>query len=508
MAKKRGLLFPRGKNLTSERAQGAIKALCVQTKPFFDRQRAQILRVDAWTKGEQYDLTSTVSFDSQQVEGRPFMPRSGRSDEVGDLATRAPAPWGKLIVSSLAQTIYWESARVSGMAEDAEMDCWSVLQENNWGSKQIPHTRATIGHGISYVRALPAKSPLTGEKSANIKALSGLTTFCSYDESDDDWPAFAIEVEDVSFADVNDQEWTNIKFTDDVAMHSLKFKNDGSDIEDYVYNGVLIEHETGVCPYVRYANLMDLDGNAMGEISPIIPLLRRIDQDTFDRLVVQRFGAWKVRYIAGMAEPDTDEKRRAQAMVLRAQDILIASDPDTHFGTLDETPLDGFISATDADLRVLAAVTQTPPHHLLGLSSNLQAEALAAAEGGLQRKSTDYKIYSSSSNTQLLRLIAIIRGKYSEASARTIDIRYRDTESRSFVQAASALTTLATGLKIPVEMLWTRVPGWTDEDSSRAKKLIEQGTLDALFQTAQDEASAQSKQIPEAQGHNGASAQE
>ena len=44
------------------------------------------------------------------------------------------------------------------------------------------------------------------------------------------------------------------------------------------------------------------------------------------------------------------------------------------------------MSALEAHIRHLAAITQTPPHYLLGSLVNLSAEALAAAESGLQRK--------------------------------------------------------------------------------------------------------------------------
>jgi hypothetical protein len=63
-----------------------------------------------------------------------------------------------------------------------------------------------------------------------------------------------------------------------------------------------------------------------------------------------------------------------------------------------------------------------------------------------------------------------------------MQVRWRDTESRSFAQTAQALSVVATGLHVPVEMLWERLPGWTDADSARAKDLIESGAIDALLE--------------------------
>lgn len=483
---------------------GTVLKMVADGMPAFQRQREETLRVDAWTRGTQLERDDPNPHSGFK-EGWPYIPRDSDNKEFDDLASRSPAPWGKLIVSSLAQTIYFESARIKGSAEDSQMESFNTLQANNWAARQIPLTRATIGHGIAYVKVLPAESLLDGPNSALVRPVSALRMAAFYDELDDEWPAYAIEVEDYQI-EVGGRLVTYGKFYDETGVHGFAFEGTGEELKDYVYTGVIGDpHDLGVCPIVKFANLEDLEGRALGEIAPILPLLRRIDQDTFDRLVVQRFGAWKIRYIAGLAKPDSAEGQRAQAMILRMQDLLVAEDKDTQFGAIDGTPVDGFIAATDADLRVLAAVTQTPPHHLLGLSSNLQAEALAAAEAGLQRKSLDFQIYNSGSYQQLLRLIALIKGNRDEAAAAQIDIRYRDTESRSLVQAAQALGTLATQLKMPVEMLWGRVPGWSDEDTERAKRLIEEGGIDQLLATiAQDAeteaAAAAAAAQPPAQG--------
>jgi hypothetical protein len=126
--------------------------------------------------------------------------------------------------------------------------------------------------------------------------------------------------------------------------------------------------------------MLDLEARADGEVDPYIAVAGRINQTVADRLIVQRFASWKVRTITGMAKPDDLSEADQAKMRLKIEDILIAEDPDTKFGVLPETGLQGFVEARDADIHDLAAVTQIPPYALLtGKMSNLSADALAAA---------------------------------------------------------------------------------------------------------------------------------
>jgi hypothetical protein len=54
-------------------------------------------------------------------------------------------------------------------------------------------------------------------------------------------------------------------------------------------------------------------------------------------------------------------------------------------------------------------------------------------------------------------------------------VLWRDMESRSLSQAADALGKLADSLGVPVEMLWEKIPGWTQNDTTRAREIIEKG---------------------------------
>jgi hypothetical protein len=122
-----------------------------------------------------------------------------------------------------------------------------------------------------------------------------------------------------------------------------------------------------------------------------------------------------------------------------------------------------------------------PPHHLLGVSSNLQAEALAAATEGLQRQAFDFRTNAGEFHEQMARLVAMGEGDYVTAAAFDLRVRWKDTESGSMSQAADALGKLALQLGVPIEMLWERIPGWTDDDVQRAKELVETSQFETLL---------------------------
>ena len=353
--------------------KGVILGLAREHWESYHRSRTKAILLDRWVRGEQYD--ADPDDPQSRFHGKPYSPRES-SEEFENLESLTPTPWGGLIVTSLAQTLYVDGVRRAGTKDN--MSVWDAWQRNRWDSKQTAIHRAAIGLSTAYGLVLPGKDPLTGDKGAKMLARSPKKMAAWYDDDDDEWCQFALEAEPFAQRDSsgNLKYGWNVRLYDEVAVHYLVAHGDGIEEKDWEYVSYE-EHPMKVPPVARLANRLDLDGKATGEIEPILPLLRRVDQDTFDRLIVQRFGAWKVRYIAGMAKPDNETQARMLAMKLRVEDLLISGDHETKFGTLDATPIDGFLAASDADLRTLAAITQTPPHHLLGLSSNLQAEALA-----------------------------------------------------------------------------------------------------------------------------------
>lgn len=396
---------------------------------------------------------------------KPHAPRHA-TPEYKTLAERAQTPWLGLVVTSVAQGMYVSGYRRADEQDNAKS--WRWWQANEMDGRQIALHRAMLAYGHAYTSVLPGVS-VFGEKMPVIRGHSPRRMMTFYREPEhDDWPHYALRADP---AKVDGGKGWAIKLYDDNDVYYLNADQGGSSFT-WVESR---EHGLGVCPVVRYANQLDLEGRTPGEVEPFIPVAARIDQTTFDRLVVQRFASWVVRTIAGMAKPDTEADEAATTLLLKIGDLLVSENENTKFGSLPATPLDGFIQACDSDIRILASVSQTPAYEMLGQMANLSAEALAAARASLTAKIGERQRPTGGSHGQTLRLSSHVMGDEEGANDVTAKVKWADTSIRSIAQAADALGKFAQMLGVPLESLWEQIPGWEQQDVDRAKALIAAG---------------------------------
>lgn len=431
-----------------------------QLWPALKAEKERLNRIDRWYRWDH---------------DRPYTPRQA-TREYQQIVRRAQTPFLQLVVTAVAQLLYLDGYRRADEPDD--MAAWDYWQANGLDARQIAVHRAALAYGLSYATVMPGETD-GGAPIPVIRGVSPRRMITFYDDpAEDDWAHYALRAEP---AKVNGSQGYAVRVYDEESVYFLQCSDDGGHFE-YIEDRV---HGAGVCPVVRFANVLDLEGRADGEVEPFIPIAARIDQTIADRLIVQRFSSWKVRTIAGMVQPEnqTTDETAAQKLLLKIEDILIADDPDTKFGTLDATDLGGFIKAKEADIQDLANVSQTPQTQMLGQIANLSAEALAAAEASLDRKVEERKHSFGESWEQTLRLGAAIMGDTEGAADTAAQVRWRDMKPQSLSQAADALGKLATQLAIPVEALWERVPNVTQQDVEHWKLLASQGgAVEALMQ--------------------------
>lgn len=423
--------------------------------PQWDREAERLRRVDRWYRWEQEDI---------------MIPRHA-TREHRKLIELSKTPWLHLVVSVLSQAMFVDGYKSPDAKVDS--DVWRTWQGNKFDARQIPVHRAALAYGYSFVTVLPGQAP-DGSNMAAMRGVSPLHMHAVYaDPADDDWPMYALRV----IPQPSGKHM--LRLYDEEFVYFLSCDKSGMGIE-------FIEarpHGAGVTPVVRYANSLDLDGRAPGEVEPFIPLAARINKTDYDRMLTQHFASWKVRYIAGMARPDDDETTLQQTKIkLRQEDLLIAEDAETKFGTLDASPLDGFINAHETDIETLAAVSQTPTFALTGKVVNLSADAIAAARAQLDQKVAERKVAFGESHAQALRLAARLEGNPDAAFDVMSRVTWQDTSIRTLSAAADGLGKLATMLSVPPDELWSRIPGVSQADVQEWRKKARQGDLVAAIQ--------------------------
>lgn len=429
-----------------------------QLFPGWETEKIRLDRIDRWYRWEQDPIT---------------LPRKA-TQELRQLAELSRVPWLSLVVTATAQAMYVDGYRsqldpAGGPSRDRSdvAPPWRTWMANGMDRRQIAVHRAMLAYGYSFTTVLPGVDPMTGEPQSVMRGVSPRKMFALWDDpAEDDWPQYTMRVVEST------KTGHLVRVYDDTAVHSLRIGTDGSDI---THVDPPMVHESGVCPVVRFANMLDLDGRTPGEVEPFIAVAARINKTAYDRMLVQHFNSWKVRTVSGMAEPDNVDDATRKKLQLRQDDLLVAEDPDTKFGTLDETPIEGLIAGHRADVETLAAVSQTPTHELTGQMANLSAEALAAARASLNQKVVERQKSAGSSHAQTLRLAAAQEGHDEYARDVTGRVTWQDMEIRSMSQAVDALGKAATMLLIPPSALWSRIPGVEKSDVDEWIRLAEEG---------------------------------
>lgn len=411
--------------------------------PKWTAERARLDVIDKWLTGDGEDIRL------------PSM----RDREKKALLEVSRTPWLGLVVTSTAQMLYVNGYRSPESSNDSHP--WKTWRANEMDSRQVPLHRAALGYGYSYLTVLPGDAG--GQARAVMRGVSPRDMLAVYaDPADDEWPMFALKVRRES------PTVTHYSLFDEESEHLLAVE-DGR--VSYIEARI---HGVGVCPVVRYANDLDLEGRTRGEVAPNIPVAARINKTSHDRMLAQHFNSWKVRTATGLDSSMTEEEK-AETKLRVQHDTVLTGEEGVTFGTLPETPLDGIIRAWESDVEALAAVTQTPTHNLTGKMINLSAEALAAAESMLGRKVHERQMLFGAKHEQALRLTAHIEGRREDAEDFLAHATWADLESRSLAQAVDAWGKAVQMLNVPARGVWGRIPGVTKDDVTEWEKIAAEG---------------------------------
>lgn len=413
-------------------ASPLVKFIQNDVRPAWQREKARLKIIQGWMDGSQ-----PVDYKVQ-----------GREDEKRVLLRLAKAPWLSLATSMFSQALYVDGYRGQNKRENA--DIWDTWVLNNFEAQQIAIHRHVVGLGYCYARALPGVGP-DGSDKAFLRAVSPTRGYALFEDPvTDPHPKWFLE------------------FLPD--NHTLRWY-DGETYRDFVPDddkGLRmvdeVEHFAGVTPVVRYTNAVSLDGEPQGDIEPVISLAAKIDKTAYDRLLSQHFNSWRVRWATGVEQGETPEEEDEDLEKLQNNSILSAENPAARFGTLDQTSLEGFITAQEADVKDLFTVLQLPADIAGGQIINVGPDALAAARKGFSQKVFEKQRSIGITHSRLLRLAAVIEGDLEQGADYRARVHWQDPDIRSLAQAADAWGKIVTMLKVPAWAAWSHLPDVDPEE--------------------------------------------
>jgi hypothetical protein len=144
--------------------------------------------------------------------------------------------------------------------------------------------------------------------------------------------------------------------------------------------------------------------------------------------------------------------------------LLVNENPEGRFGSFAESTLAGYLASVEQDVNQLAAITQTPPHYLLGSMVNLSADAIKASEAGLVSKVKRRALHIGEAWEEIMRIALGLIGDPGAADIEA-ETMWADVETRSEAQLVDALVKMGS-LGVPTRELWRRW-GASEQDIGR-----------------------------------------
>jgi hypothetical protein len=393
----------------------------------------------------------------------PYMPKGARK-EYEHLAKRSITNWLPLLSDTYSKGLFCDGYRPAKASENSS--AWSSWQANGLDARQTTAHRGALEYGASYALVLPGS--VQEKRVPYFRPLSPLRSTAWYRDDDDDYPELAYRrlgttADGARLVELFDKE----------ARYTFALPEGGK----WTLSAT-DAHGLGVTPFVRFRDR--LDDEAVGIIRPVINLQDRVNEVVFATLIAMQYASFRQRWATGLAIPEDEEGNAMEPFQAAIDRLWVAEDDKARFGDFAQTEMSGHAALYDSTVRTLAAVAQVSPNILTGELVNVSADALAQMEAATQRKIAEYETIFGESWESGFRLAALAAGDKVGAADVSAEVRWRDTEARSLAQTVDALGKMAQMLSVPVEALWERIPGVTDQDVARWQALKPEDPLAIL----------------------------
>jgi hypothetical protein len=379
------------------------------------------------------------------------------------LLRESAANWCELVVNAVAERLQVTGFRFDG--EGTSDLAWQMWQANcmDADSRLVQVDALVTGQSFVLVQAdedgdnptgvdITAESPFEATvlyaPGDRRKRIAGYKRFGG-DPRDFWWPSW---IGEPSYG------MTEVLITPDVIATWLPGGNQQEPL--------ILPNPSGVVGMIELVPQPRTWGPPRSELTSAISIQDRINTLIFNRLVAADYGSFRQIWATGVkiarqviSGTDADGRPTESTSFVSPYDIganrLLANEnPAAKFGSFPESTLAGYLAAVEQDIQQLAAITQTPPHYLVGKMANLAADAIKAAEAGLVAKVEQRASFIGEGWEEVLRTAFAVLG-HPAADDVAAEVLWRDFEVRSEGQLVDALLKMRT-LGVPIEVLWRK----------------------------------------------------
>ena len=387
------------------------------------------------------------------------------------LVEASKSNWAELVVDATAERLHVIGFRWSG-AESADLEVWDDLWQTNdldAYSEQV-HTESLVW-GYAYVIVWPNDD---GSIRITPEHPSEVITYGPADARDTTTMALKRWLDDWGYWHVTLYTPTAIyKFVSASSVHGAGFPPRSTQWEPRAnYDEPWpLPNPFGVVPVVEFPNNPRMVTGGRSELGTgAVPIIDRINETVFNRLLAANFAAFRQKWVTGMEIPRDPATGQAKEPFNTAVDRLwMSEDPDVKFGEFSEATLKNYIDAAEADIAHLASITRTPAYYLLPRGPMPSGEALKAAETGLVAKVKRRQRFFGEAWEQMLRMALLMQGD-SRATDKSCETLWATPEARSDSGMGDLLVKLDQ-VGVPPEMLWEISGFFSPQQIERIKEL-------------------------------------
>lgn len=412
-------------------------------------QRARCSNLWGWYHGEQ---------DLPAVDAR-YRPAYRLLLEI------ARTPWARLVVDTIAERLHVQGFR-SGLLpaanEELEAAAWSVFQTSSLDADEWQVYVEALICGDGYVSVAreeeePTRvSPESGFEvthlaaPGNRRAVASALKLCPTTWTGTTWACELYRPEGtyrwlLALESPLDGFLAPVDSAARKEIATLPWEED---------DPFFTENALGVVPIVPFENRSTVLGGGVSELEDCIPILRRIDKLTLDKLLTSETASFRQRWATGLEVPRDEDGNPVEPYKAAVDRLWVSEDERTKFGSFEASELGPYLTAIDAEIAALAAISRVPSHYLLqqSLANPPSAESLIASESGLVAKVRERQRRFGEAWERAIRLALAFEGTVSpEASA--LEVVWADAEMRNPAQVADAAVKLSS-VGVPRSAVW------------------------------------------------------